>query len=147
VRTSDAVMVLLSNRDLPAPPAAFNGFLTIKSMRLFALRTVSIGKPAGAPDVAMRSRRLAAAGRAGRRSCGRGGLAPRSQCSPLACGVADERKTIAGRRLKKRRGVVVNKDVPSRICPSCRNEPMRRKSDGLLGAMRGQTPFVFWFAE
>lgn len=58
------------------PQAAFNGFLAIKSMRLFALRTVSIGKPAGAPDVSMRWRWPPAAGQAGRRSCGRAGANP-----------------------------------------------------------------------
>jgi len=56
--------------------AAFNGFLALKSMRLFALRTVSVGKPAGAPDVSMRSRWSAAAGQAGRRSCCRAGSRP-----------------------------------------------------------------------
>jgi hypothetical protein len=56
--------------------AAFNGFLAIKSMRLFTLRTVSVGKPAGAPDVSMRSRWSAAAGQAGRRSCCRAGSRP-----------------------------------------------------------------------
>ena len=56
--------------------AAFNGFLAIKSMRLFALRTVSIGKPA-------RARSLDAVALVGRRwSSGPtlllpGGLAPR----------------------------------------------------------------------
>jgi hypothetical protein len=58
------------------PQAAFNGFLGIKSMRLFALRTVSIGKPAGAADVSMRWRWPAAAAQAGRRSCGRAGPSP-----------------------------------------------------------------------
>ena len=73
---SDATMVLLSNCACRLPQALFNGFLAVKSMRLFALRTVSVGKPAGAPDVSIRSRWSAAAGQAGRRSCRGAGLRP-----------------------------------------------------------------------
>jgi hypothetical protein len=67
------------------PQAFFSGFLAIKSMRLFALRTVSIGNPPELPDLPMRSRWSAAAGQAGRRSCCRAGLRPNDgACRSLA---------------------------------------------------------------
>jgi hypothetical protein len=57
--------------------------------------------------------------------------------------VADERKIIGCRRRKKGQ-VAVKKGRSAAICPSGRNAPMTRKRT--IGAMRDQTPFVFWFA-
>jgi hypothetical protein len=98
---SDATMVLLSNGACRLPQALFNGFLAIKSMRLFALRTVSIGKSAGTPDVSMRSRSLAAAGQAGRRSCRGAGLRPNEKARrPPAAWQTSARPSavVAGRK-------------------------------------------------
>jgi hypothetical protein len=73
---SDAAMVLPSNCACRFPLAFFNGFLAVKSMRLFALRTASVGKRPGAPDVSMRPRSAGAAGQTGRSSGCRAGSRP-----------------------------------------------------------------------
>jgi len=120
--------------------AAFNGFLAIKSMRLFALRAVSIGKPArawtsrcgraGRPPLVKRAD-AAAAGRA------------RAPMIGLAAGLRRGRRAqdhrLSSPEERPIGGCEAGRSVA--MCPSGRNAPMTRKRT--IGAMRDQTPFVF----
>lgn len=120
--------------------AAFNGFLAIKSMRLFALRTVSIGKPARA----WTSR----CGRAGRPPLVKRADAPaagraRAPMIGLAAGLRRGRRAqdhrLSSPEERPIGGCEAGRSVA--MCPSGRNAPMTRKRT--IGAMRDQTPFVF----